>query len=739
MHELINGVPFPVAVRFDSDWMCGTGTGRYGATDRQLQRDRGGLPMVRGKMLAAMLRDAAETVARGLDAGTGERTWRAWTDYVFGSQPAVDRDLATAAPRPSVLQPRPLRLTGTLRRLIGADPARELLADTTVVLRAGVRIDRGTGTAADDMLRVEERARAGLAAEGEWTVNDTSLPVGEPVRWEAELLLRAATRMVTAIGGKRRRGAGRCRVSIGTGDQPRLIELLERIDQAGPPPGHRSTAPPTVTIGERAHELVPRFELRVTAQCPLILGHGLRGNIVLTEKFVPGGTLLPLVARAVAGGATDAITGGRLVVTDATVEIAGARSLPTPLCLVIPRDAPDGPAHNMLGRSNGVKGDSPGEYCLPVAARAHFVEPRTVDHGHGVIDDDQQRPNERSGGLYINRALEDGTTLRAEIWASPDVEFDTDGLRGTRSLGRSRKDDYGQVHVEVVPLQAKPTAPPNGRPLTVWLGSDLLLHGERGQPDPTAERLAAVLGDALDVTLTPRDSSFKVRRRESWQTRWGLPRPSMTVLQAGSVFRFDIGDRPIDPDAWRRVHASGIGERTAEGFGRLVLDPLLLNHETIDRLGDAPATTVPDAGRSVPDAADAPLDSDPLDTDAKRLLVLGWRAEIRDRILAVAADSGKRRAMVKAGVTPTQLGGLRALAARLPESTRAIQNWEHRGGLLTELLDGDGAAMWELLDVLPPAEVRAALRDETLRLLLTEMARTEVRHLQSGQGGEEDQ
>jgi CRISPR-associated protein Csx10 len=717
-------IPFPVTVTFTSDWMCGTGTGRFGATDRQLLRDRDGLPMVRGKALAAMLRDGAETVARGLDDGAKRGRWQAWVDYLFGSQPAVERGNATGPPRPSVLAPRGLRLPAAFRAHIGDDPSTTLLAEATIVLRAGVRINRDTGTAADDMLRVDERARAGLTVEGQWTI--TSGTPGKPVPWEAELLLRAAATMVTAIGGKRRRGAGKCAVRIGSGGRDRLVELLDLIDDAAWPPEHEAVRPERSPLGTRSpDELAPIAELRITALSPLTFNRGPLGNIVLTEQFVPGSTLLALVARAVRGSATDAITGGRLVVTDATVEIDGGRSLPTPLCLARPREDTDGPWRNLLlANEMAGKATTPDAFCVPGDADAVFAEPRIVEHGHGVIDDKHQRPTEDSGGLYINRALDTGTVLRAQIWATAEVDIDNTRIAGERSLGRSRKDDYGHVSVEVLPLAAGPAKVPHDGRLTVWLTSDLLLRGENGQPDPTATRLATTLGAALGVTLAPVSGAYKVRRRESWQTRWGLPRPSLVALRGGSVFRFRVTDGEIDTAAWLRVQSGGLGERTPEGFGRIVLNPPMLRQERVDSRDALPATN------------DRIADEPAGEVDVTKLLEHGWRAKLRRRVLTAAADDTKRATLLSKGVTAAQLGTLRALANRLPESTKLIQQWEQK---LAPLLAADGRALWKLLDVAPPTTVASGLRNETLRTLLVEVARIEVRRQQSGSPTEGDE
>ncbi|MGB5594416.1 MAG: hypothetical protein WBM62_10360, partial [Crocosphaera sp.] len=73
-------------------------------------------------------------------------------------------------------------------------------------------------------------------------------------------------------------------------------------------------------------------------------------------------------------------------------------------------------------------------------------------------------------------------------------------------------------------------------------------------------------------------------RLESWQVKWGLPRPSLVGLGAGSCFIFQI-TYPQETDKLNefknklfQLSASGIGERTAEGYGQIAFNhPLLVN------------------------------------------------------------------------------------------------------------------------------------------------------------------
>lgn len=764
--SLRNQTPFPARVEFLSDWACGTGTGRHSAIDRSVERDADGLPVLPGKTLAAMMRDAAETVAAGLDEGT-IGLWHDWVEAIFGTEQRLGEhglssfrqpDLPGPAssrrrrPQPAALRSRPLRLAQPVRAAIMAmpQPRRRLATDATVLLRPGVAIDEKTGAAADEKFRIEERAAAGVTVQAQWQICFPGVTSGEPIPWEAELLLRAAARMVDAVGGRRRRGAGRCRVSIG--DQDRLEVLLDHIDAARPPhvalPMAAASVPVVASqIGEPAIQPPRhRYDLRITALTPLLAHRGEVGNTVLSDSYVPGASLLPMVSAALGPAATALVTGGRVVVTNATPEWEGHRSLPTPRALQQEKGGQSSTLVNVLrlDRMERPRRLMPRSgFCVPVDGGVHVGEVTLVSHAHAVVDDAPQRPTERTGGLFVYEAMAAGTVLRAEVWLPDGVAFDRDAVSGERALGRSKKDDYGQVYVEVLDatLQPPPTPPSDGE-LVVWLTSELLMSGEAGEPSTDLSRLATILGDALGVSLAvpeavpdqPPVALVTTRRIESWHSRWGLPRPSLVGLAAGGVVRFTMHGQPT-AEAYHRVMACGVGERTAEGFGRVVLQPDLLQP---DLLPQHSAEAVP------PVAASAEVSGESLPPFVTDLEVRGWRREVRRMAMARARDPQLRRQLVPPTATAAQMGTLRTLAEGVTTDAGldAARNWlsgvrERRRDIWAgdddqrlDRLDrifsaAGGKELWRWYGITPPSHVADQLYRPALAALLSEVARTQ--------------
>lgn len=754
---LRNGVAFRVSVAFDSDWACSTGTSRRGAVDRCIDRDQDRLPVLRGKTLLGLVRDAAETVAAGLDADGGH-LWRDWLEVTFGGQsgaawqPTPNAGLAPT-PAPAALIARTLRLPEAVRAALkGSEVARE----ATVLLRPGVRIDERTGVAVDDMFRIEERASAGLVVEGDWRLRFPGLADEEPVPWEAEFLLRAAMSMVDSVGGKRRRGAGRCTVRMnvaGCDDTRRWAALLDQVDQAEAPAATLTTVatpPAEPAHAESTGPLRHRHDLRITLRSPLLVPRRVIGNMVFAAEAVPGTSLVPMLARALGAHATELITRGLVVITDATLEINEQRSLPVPRALQASKDQQN---HTELANLLRPKSDEDRRlkprkgFCVFDGDGAmRLGRPSLVSLAHAVVNDESQRPDESSGGFYVYEAIAAGTVLRAEIWLPDGVSLDESALTGEHALGRSQKDDYGQVELALcapdatsATSAAEPAA--SSGELVVWLTADLLMRGELGEATTSLDRLAELLGAALGVRLSLPEASgnenerpaalVETRRIDSWQTRWSLPRPSLVGLAGGSVIRFDMHGTP-SAEAMRRVQAHGVGERTAEGFGRVLLQPPpLLAEETIPLRQPADGGATPVA-QKVNSAEENEL--------VRGLLLRGWSRELHQAAMTSARDEGLRMKLVPKGATAAQLGTIRTLADRLAadRDATALLAWTRttRGSLrrdlwkqlLTKLeeLAKHPAELWQMLDVTPPAEVAAELHLPALARLLAEVARTEA-------------
>lgn len=741
-----------VTVTFEADWHVGSGAGRPGDVDRLVQRDGDGLPCVPAKTLIGVWRDACERVAVALDDGAADGAWQQLAATVFGTAQAGEHRQTLDRPRPAALTVRPLRLSPPLRGAL-AHPSRRTARQACTLVRPGVRVDDDTGQARAGLLRFDEVARRGLRLHGRAT-----LALDGDADEAARALLVAAAATVERLGGKRRRGLGRCRVTL---DDHALDDALDYLDDHPVPPTaalpaatgralepDRAAVRSTPVTGDTNQAAATDrgswqvVSLRLVPPTPVVAAAATVGNVIESHDYVPGRMLLPHVAAALAAAGVDptrAIAVGDLVVTDAVPVVAGQRAHPTPGALAVEKGGalPDATAYNRLVERgpDGVqlKAVRGGWIDHPAAdvAPTRVTTPMQVAT-HNTIDDATQRPTGDVGGVFTYQAIAAGVELAAEVRLAPGLAAQLapagggwhERLAGQWQLGRSRKDDYGLVEVSASapqPVDATttdaPTAGRSGGEVTVWLLSDTVVVDEALGAQPTVQAVADALGRALEATLTVRDpdpnyvdAAVWTRRTEGWQTRWGLPRPSTPAVGAGSCFVAAV-DGQLDAAAVTAVETAGIGQRRAEGLGQVWIDPPLLTTPASPRRRPAdPGAGEPPPFRPV-DAADADADIAALVERAAA------RSRIRDAAEQFAANATRRHEVLgwsSQGPPSSQLGGLQsaligdttlasalAWAGHLADTPNRRDKWPADSlGTLRRLLAGqDRDAVWHDLQL----------------------------------------
>ncbi len=710
---------FRIRLTMLSDWHVGSGAGRPGQIDRLLVRDADDLPYVPAKSLRGIWRDACERLAMGLDGGH-VGPWCHFVDLLFGSQPALGKSDPTGrhkdpanAPLESALLVRPARIEGRLREVLLA--TRRVCAALTFV-KPGVAIDPASGVAREDFLRFEEMGRVNTVLEASCLLN---LPEGERLAQAAAAMLVAGMALVERLGGKRRRGAGRCCV--------RLVEEIITPQQAAdwletnpqPPEWPQQGAALADTPGGPMQDALAHalpgpsgnawqdLDLCIELRGPLALSHRTVGNVVETLDFVPGTYLLPHVTRSLAKLGWDArpsIARGDLRVLPATLAVRGQRSRPVPLAWHAPKSG--GPGASIVNRLRAPE-DGAGQlkqmrdkYVSLAGGQACVCKVPRLACTHNTIEDGPQRPTPEVGGVYTYEAiapvdenhrpvrLRGVLRLRTEIarfLEQKQAEW-WKALDGRVCLGRSKKDDYGEVTLSVAaPRDCDVPAPANGGTLlSVYLESDVLLRDDGLRPAASVEALRRELARRLDAVLEAAGESggqrlaqfVRTRRLDTWHTGWGLPRPSLVALQAGSCLQFRVQGE-LDPARLIAAQAEGIGERRAEGYGCVSFDDPLLaqgHFQPSEDLGEDASSAKPPSRLTADDPAYRPAYQ-----FARTVEREYWRQEIYRAALGRAADAKFRSEHLKwsakrGGKPPmSQLGALREQLGRLIKAADAQQ------------------------------------------------------------------
>jgi len=785
---------FTLKITMESDWHVGAGAGR-GEIDRVVQRDTDDLPYIPAKTLTGILRDSCEQVALALDNGNDRGKWQQWVNLLFGDQPALldpqnqeqDRQQIEQIPRPAALRLRSARLDADLREALQARPA---LRPEIAFVKPGVAIDPKTGSAQPDCFRIEELVRMDAVLTAKHCALDFSeVQLTEDQQKAAYALVVAGAKMVERLGGKRRRGNGLCKIELDSNPTAWLEWLRDHHSKIVAPPQWQPLDLTSIGSSEPAPNAIWwAVPLSLTTLSPVVIPARTVGNVVQTLDFIPGRYLLRYLHKTLGGhiNLSQAIASGNLVVTNATIAIEDSAGRPTPFCIFSEKSS------GGLSKGQGIYNrfvESEPDGVQIKSERGGYVGPTyeaelpaytTVSlelFTHNTIHDSVQRPTREVGGIYSYQAISAGTDLRAELRLPDALKKQLDqtsghwwqALNGQVSIGQSKKDQYGAVQISAhSPVSQRIEFIP-GRLLYVWCLSDVLVRGDSLAPTLSPQGFKNALAAELGVELAERpegdDLSVMMRshRTESWQVRWGLPRPSMLGFQAGSCAVYEIQGELPKPEKLAEIEAKGIGDRRAEGYGQLCFnDPLLLT-ALVGKTRQVP--TFPQSGTSFTPIARGHFSF----KYARSIERAAWREMIQQKAFAIAADAAARERILGIKTTVedhqprshppmSQLGSLRSVVSRLQEqnaenlitqwltalksvdnrkakwpegSLDAIEQLVTKDGLVWTHLEFDQAIVDSLtITANGKQELRAALWAEAVRTLIDTIIRTHKRHLE---------
>mgnify|MGYP005840318097 CR=1 FL=1 len=218
-----------------------------------------------------------------------------------------------------------------------------------------------------------------------------------------------------------------------------------------------------------------------------------------------------------------------------------------------------------------------------------FIAPERRINVHTQRDRVKGRATEASGAVFQYDALEEGQTFAG--WVLVDVDADADLvsllLRQIYRLGGSSNSGYGRVAVEVdapqdvqvwreIPKKIDPIKA--GETFVVTLLSDTLVRDPNtGQYtwdlQPALQQLLGVDIDHIHLVASEEEqrSVWRLEEVGGFNRTWGLPLPQVQAIVGGSAFVFRARS-PIPAQTIAGAEWHGIGERRAEGFGRLAFN-----------------------------------------------------------------------------------------------------------------------------------------------------------------------
>ena len=375
--------------------------------------------------------------------------------------------------------------------------------------------------------------------------------------------------------------------------------------------------------------------LDLTLNSPIVSYEVPFSNEIRSLDFLRGTVLLPWLHRLVSsnkrGGKdafiTNAVTGGHLLVSDALPVIKKIEGHPVPLTLKTDKTLPSDSLITLYGDSHENKGKIPvrGGYVFFGPKGGDGKEPGTKTQGwygkpplrgRQTTAINHETGAASKGQLVLVEALPEGMCMRAHVWVSDELwkaasvsdllgktrearlgsrkltgtfGSATCTLREETAAEREARIHFGNAGSAQLTSAASSSAdgtapgvktPASSSDVYLWFTSDVIARSAGLGAGGTVDDLIRAFereGIAIEAVGTP---SIRHRRVDSWSPADNGPRASRLAIQAGSVIK--VSASKADRDKLLKLAPFGVGELTAQGYGRFVVAHPLLNIRSIE-------------------------------------------------------------------------------------------------------------------------------------------------------------
>jgi CRISPR-associated protein Csx10 len=272
---------------------------------------------------------------------------------------------------------------------------------------------------------------------------------------------------------------------------------------------------------------------------------------------------------------------------------------------------------------------------------------------HTQRDAMRGRATTDAGAVYRYIALPAGMQLQGMVLA--ENESDAQALQKLLKgqvilLGKARTAGYGHAKVETAPLpegwRETGQSLNVGQKVTVTLLSPAIVRDENGQ---YTLDIVPALSLRLGKTVKPGERQRRAEIISGYNRTWGLPLPQAIAIAAGSVFTVE-SDASLDD--WLKLESTGLGERRAEGFGRLAVN-LDMPAEVEWKKADLKLTPLAEGQLAEDDAV------------ANRMLTRLLRRDLDEQIIRCARTAAK---LYVGGVPNSQLSRWRVIVRDVLET-----------------------------------------------------------------------
>ena len=375
--------------------------------------------------------------------------------------------------------------------------------------------------------------------------------------------------------------------------------------------------------------------LDLTLNSPIVSYEVPFSNEIRSLDFLRGTVLLPWLHRLVSSKKrgeheaviTNAVTGGHLLVSDALPVIEDIEGFPVPFTLKTDKTLPSDSLITLYGDSPKNEGKLPirGGYVFFGPKGGDGEEPGTKTQGwygkpplrgRQTTAINHETGAASKGQLVLVEALPEGMCMRAHVWVSDELweaasvssllgktrearlgsrkltgtfGSATCTLREETATERESRGHFGNAGstqlTSTASTSADGTAPGEGtttspRSVWLWFTSDVIARSAGLGAGGTADDLIRAFkreGIIVEADGTP---SIRHRRVDSWSPADNGPRASRLAIQAGSVIQVQVSEE--DRAKLLKLAPFGVGELTAQGYGRFVVVHPLLSNQSVE-------------------------------------------------------------------------------------------------------------------------------------------------------------
>ena len=633
-----------VTIVFTSDWGVSTGVGHAGRTHSTIERSNN-KPVVRGTVITGVLREQAMLAAKALD-GQKDGKWTSFALWLFGQDPNSEPGsvphprhvlFTDATPASSIdihdtvslsINPQTGIARDQFLRFTERAAAGVLTGTFTLIDEAGSELsDPETINAAHFLLGVAGLMVRGIGSgrsggDGECTVLVTN--------HEVEVRDEHSTSKIVAF-------ASSCAQELRTSLKKLAQSLKPEVVSALPAPQQGGTQHQVGTVDGSAaqHSGGHHLILDLTLNSPIVSYEVPFSNEIRSLDFLRGTVLLPWLHRLVSSKkhgdkeavVTNAVTGGHLVVSDALPVIKKIEGLPVPLTLKTDKTSPSDSPITLCGDSTEETGKIPvrGGYVFFGSKGGDGTVPGTKTQGwygkpplrgRQTTAINHETGAASKGQLVLVEALPEKMCMRAHVWVSDELweaasvssllgetreaRLGSRKLTGTFGSAtctlREETDDEREARIHFgnagsVQLTSAASSSADGTAsgegttasssvVSLWFTSDVIARSAGLGAGGTIDDLIRAFqrkGITVEAVGTP---SIRHRRVDSWSPADNGPRASRLAIQAGSVIQVQVSEE--DRAKLLELAPFGVGELTAQGYGRFVVAHPLLSIRSIE-------------------------------------------------------------------------------------------------------------------------------------------------------------